>query len=61
MEATLGTCPPTVLRGVIDDEHLNDMRERNRARAAELIKRLGEKYACHPANGPRFNPARQSA
>lgn len=48
----IGQAPDAVLRGVIDDTYLADMRERNRARAERAIQRMGAKWCCHPANRP---------
>jgi hypothetical protein len=53
MTPTRGQMPAPVLRGVIDEAHLADLRMRNEARAAELIKQLGERYCCHPKHSPK--------
>jgi hypothetical protein len=53
MTPVRGQMPAPVLRGVIDEAHLADLRMRNEARAAELIKQMGPKWACHPQHSPR--------
>jgi hypothetical protein len=45
--------PAEVLRGVIPDEYWADMELRNRQRAAELIRQMGERYCCHPKHSPK--------
>lgn len=40
-------------RGVITDEELADLAERNRARTEEAIAQLGCRYVLHPANAPQ--------
>jgi Mg/Co/Ni transporter MgtE len=38
------------LRGVITDDILDELDKRNKERAKNLIKEMGEKWAHHPAN-----------
>lgn len=42
--------PRNPLRGVIDDNALKALRERNEARAREKREALGTLYCLHPAN-----------
>ena len=44
--------PRNPLRGVIDDNALKALRERNEARVSEKRKELGKRYALHPSNAP---------
>jgi hypothetical protein len=50
---TYGQMPSHVLKGVIDDAHLTDLRIRNEARAKDLIQQMGPKWACWNPNPPR--------
>jgi Mg/Co/Ni transporter MgtE len=38
------------LRGVITDDILDELDKRNKERAKNLIKEMGEKWAHHPVN-----------
>lgn len=46
-------------RGVLTDQEIADMAERNRARAERLIRQMGAKYVCHPANAQRKRRGRK--
>lgn len=45
--------PRNPLRGVIDDNALKALRERNEARVKQAIEKLGTHYLLHPANETR--------
>ena len=44
----LGQIPEKVMRGVIDDTHLEDIRIRNKERSQRIIKSMADRWCCHP-------------
>lgn len=43
---------------VLSDEDLDALRRQNEGKAAAAIAKMGVRYACHPANVVRKDPAK---